>query len=211
MGENGLIRRVRIEGPLAPGEPPESVRVLDLMDLGNRRERYAQLLRVPHQLSDSVAHHAVYRPLTFHCANAGDFAMSEKNETVVKRFIEECINRKKVELMDKLFSPDYINHAATSDISPDLEGYKERVRYMIAAFPDLSIAIEDLFSDGDRVAVRLTARGTHQGSYLGVPPTGELATWTAIAIYRVVDGRIVERWENRDDLGMMRQLGLLQG
>ena len=61
--------------------------------------------------------------------------MSKNNETVVKRFIVECINRKKVELMDKLFSPDYINHAATPDISPDLEGYKERLRYMIAALP----------------------------------------------------------------------------
>ena len=50
-----------------------------------------------------------------------------------------------------------------------------------------------------------------QAGYLGVAPTGERASWTAIAIYRVVDGRIVERWENRDDLGMMRQLGLVQG
>ena len=137
--------------------------------------------------------------------------MSRENETVVQRFMVGCINEKNVALMDELFSPDYINHGATSDISPDLKGYKERLGYMIAAFPDLSITIEDLFSAGDKVAVRLTARGTHQNSYLGVAPTGKQATWTAIAIYRVVDSQIVERWENRDDLGMMRQLGLIQG
>jgi predicted ester cyclase len=137
--------------------------------------------------------------------------MSEQTETVVRRFLEECLTGKNMGLIDELFSPEYVNNAATPDISPDLDGYKERVGYMIAAFPDLSIEVHDLFSDGDRVAVRLTASGTHRGIYMGVVPTGERASWTAIAIYRVVDGRIVERWENRDDLGMMRHLGLVQG
>ena len=137
--------------------------------------------------------------------------MSEQTETVVRRFLEECLTGKNMALMDELFSPEYVNNAATPDISPDLDGYKKRVGYMIEAFPDLSIEVHDLFSDGDRVAVLLTASGTHSANFLGVAPTGERASWTAIAIYRVVDGRIVERWENRDDLGMMRQLGLVQG
>ena len=136
--------------------------------------------------------------------------MSEENETLVHRFIEECINQKNLALADVLFSPDYINHAATSDISPDLEGYKHRLGYMMAAFPDLNIAIEDVFSERDKVAVRLTVRGTHKDNYMGVPPTDKQATWTAIAIYKLVDGQIVERWENRDDLGLMRQLGIVQ-
>ena len=134
--------------------------------------------------------------------------MSEENETLVYRFIEECINQNNLELADELFSSGYINHGATSDIPPDLDGYKRRLAYMIEAFPDLNIAIEDIFSYGDRVAVRLTVRGTHKGRYLSVPPTGKQATWTAIAIYRLADGQIVERWENRDELSLMQQLGM---
>ena len=136
--------------------------------------------------------------------------MSDQTESVVRRFLEECLTGKRVAVIDELFSPGYVNNAATSDITPDLEGYKERVGYMIESFPDLKIDIHDIFSVGDRVAVRLTARGTHRADFLGVAPTGRRMSWTAIAIYRVVDGRIVERWENRDDLGMMQQLGLVQ-
>ena len=136
--------------------------------------------------------------------------MSVENETVVKRYIEECINRNNLDLADELFSPSYVNNAATSDIPPDLDGYKRRLAYMIEAFPDLNIAIEDVFSYGDKVAVRLTVRGTHKGSYMGVPPTGKQATWTAIAIYKLADGQIVERWENRDELALRQQLGMVQ-
>ena len=136
--------------------------------------------------------------------------MSRENEAIVRRFIDQCINQKNLALADELFAPDYVNHAATPDIPPDLEGYKQRLGYMIAAFPDLNIAIEDVFSEEDKVAVRLSIRGTHEGDYMGAPPTGKHATWTAIAVYKIEDGKIVERWENRDDLGLMRQLGMAQ-
>ena len=102
--------------------------------------------------------------------------MSAQTETVVRRFLEECLTAKNIALMDDLFSPEYVNNAATPDISPDLNGYRERIGYMIAAFPDLNIEIHDLFSYDDRVAVRLTARGTHKGAYLGVAPSGGQAS-----------------------------------
>ena len=135
--------------------------------------------------------------------------MSAENEAVVRRFVEECVNGRKLALIDELFSTDYVNHAATADITADREGYKVRMGYMIEAFPDLNLAIDDMFSQGDQVAVRLTASGTNTGIYVGHPPTGKHATWTAVAIYRLVDGRVVERWENRDDLGLNRQLGIV--
>ena len=78
------------------------------------------------------------------------------NESVIRRFIEECLNERKFELVDELFSPNYINHAATQDIAPDLEGYKQRLAYMVHGFPDLHVQIEDIFSAGDKVALRLT-------------------------------------------------------
>ena len=127
-------------------------------------------------------------------------------ELVIQRFIGECINNRKLDIVDELFSPEYVNNAATPDISPDLDGYKQRLSYMLQAFPDLHITIEDIFSAGDKVAIRLTANGTHQGQGMGIPASGKHAIWTATAIYRVVGGRIIERWENRDDLGLLRQL-----
>ena len=134
---------------------------------------------------------------------------AEKNETVIRRFIEECLNQRKIDLVDELFSPNYVNHAATSDIEPDLEGYKRRIGYMLQGFPDLHVEIEDLFGVGDKVAVRLTASGTHCAACMGIPATGTHATWTALAIYQIAGGRIVQRWENRDDLGLMQQLGVI--
>ena len=131
---------------------------------------------------------------------------SERIESVIRRFFGECINNRRLDLIEELFSPEYVNNAATPDISPDLEGYKQRLSYMTQAFPDLHVTIEDIFSVGDKVAIRLTASGTHQGQHMGIPATGNHAIWTATAIYQVVGGRIVERWENRDDLGLLRQL-----
>ena len=134
--------------------------------------------------------------------------MSSENEDVVRRFINDCINERQLELLHELFSPDYINHAATSDISNDLDGYKTRLGYMIEGFPDLNIEINDSLSIGDMVVVRLTIRGTQLGIYFNKPASGRQATWTAIAIYRITEGRIVERWENRDDLGLLQQLNI---
>ena len=136
--------------------------------------------------------------------------MPQQNEQIVRRFLEDCINAQNIELVDELFSPDYINNAATPDISPDLEGYKQRLAYMMRGFPDLNIKIEDIFSHGDKVALRLTASGTHQAECMGIPATRKHATWTAIAIYQIKDGKIVQRWENRDDLGLMTQLGAVK-
>ena len=132
-----------------------------------------------------------------------------ENESVVRRFIEECINQRKLELVDELFSPAYVNNAATADISPDLAGYKQRLAYMVKGFPDLHLTIEDIFSVGNKVAIRLTVRGTHQEVFMGIPATGKHATWTAIAIFQIADGRVVQRWENRDDLGLFTQLGVV--
>ena len=70
---------------------------------------------------------------------------SECIELVIQRFIGECINNRKLDLVDELFSPEYVNNAATPDISPDLDGYKQRLSYMLQAFPDLQITMEDIF------------------------------------------------------------------
>jgi predicted ester cyclase len=78
------------------------------------------------------------------------------------------------------------------------------------AFPDLDVIVDDMIAEGDKVAAHWTARGTHQGPFLGVPVTGKRVAQTGIDTYRYVDGKIVEWWRNDDTLGLMQQFGGLQ-
>ena len=75
------------------------------------------------------------------------------------------------------------------------------------AFPDLELTTEDIVAEGDKVAIRNTWRGTHQGSFHGLPPTGKRVAFTGTDIIRFVDGRIAEQWADLDALGLMQQLG----
>jgi hypothetical protein len=80
------------------------------------------------------------------------------------------------------------------------------------AFPDLHVEVHDVFGEGDRVAARLTVSGTHRGVLMGtIQPTGKHAVWEGIDIFRIRDGHIMERWNSRDLLGLMRQLGVVGG
>ena len=75
-----------------------------------------------------------------------------------------------------------------------------------AAFPDLRLTVEEMVAEGDRVSVRFTARGTHQGEFSGVPPTGSRVAWEVISIVRVAVGKIAERWSQSDVEGLRQQL-----
>ena len=76
----------------------------------------------------------------------------------------------------------------------------------LTAFPDLHFTVEDIIADQDKVVTRLTCRGTQQGAFMGIPPTGKQATTTAIDINRFAGGKSVEHWLNMDTLGLLQQL-----
>jgi len=80
---------------------------------------------------------------------------------------------------------------------------------LFTAFPDLHGTIEDLIAEGDKVVDRMTCEGTHQGMFMGAPPTGKRVKWSFIDINRIVDGKIVEHWAEVDTMGIMQQLGLV--
>ena len=117
------------------------------------------------------------------------------------------MNRKNVALMNEMVSPRFVNRDALPGVPSDRAGYRQQVANFVATFPDIHLTIEDLIAEGDKVVCRMTASGTHTGNVSERPPAGRKATWAAILIFRIEDGKIVERWETRDDLGMMRQLG----
>jgi predicted ester cyclase len=105
------------------------------------------------------------------------------------------------------------NHTGDLDAAGDLfatelaEAARQEAADFRRGFPDVVSTIEDLVAEGDRVAARWTARATHLGGYLGVPPTGKEVEFTGISMYRIEGGRIAESWTDEDDLGLMRQIG----
>ena len=111
--------------------------------------------------------------------------------------------------MDELVAEDFLNHAAPPDRQRGRQGLKDVVRMFESAFPDFHYEVEDVITEGEKVAVRDLFRGTHEGDCMGIPATGNRVTMEAIHIYRFSEGKLAEHWVARDDLGMMRQLGVV--
>ncbi len=122
----------------------------------------------------------------------------------------EAFNQRDLSAADEIFAPSYVLHnpLAPLDLPRGPDGVRQQHAGYLAAFPDAQIAVEDLIAEGNRVAVRATVRGTHQGTFLGVAPTGRQVTLEAITIYRVEAGKIVEDWTLADIPGLLQQLGV---
>jgi steroid delta-isomerase-like uncharacterized protein len=132
--------------------------------------------------------------------------MPEGNEAVIWRLIEEVLNQGQTDLLAELVAADHVGHDPLGD-HYGREGLRIVVAEYRAAFPDLRVTIEDLVTDGDRVVRRFTLRGTHDGSFMGIPPTGRVVTAAGIAIDRFTDGKVAESWVSLDALNLLRQLG----
>jgi steroid delta-isomerase-like uncharacterized protein len=131
--------------------------------------------------------------------------MSTANKEVVRR-LYEAWDRQDLDAAASLVAEDFVNHSSNSQ---GREGIHEEGQYWFAAFPDAKVSIEDLLADGDRVAVRLRATATHQGEFLGTPPTGKAVEMSEIDIFRVENGLIAESWAVPDVFGLMSQIGAL--
>lgn len=133
----------------------------------------------------------------------------EANKALVRRFFEEVWSTGDVSRRDAFLDPDYRGHMAGSPAPIDREGWTGWFQGFRTAFPDARFSVEDMIAEGDRVAARLTMRGTHLGPMNGVPATGRAVVVTGMSIERVANGRIVEGWNQNDALGLLGQLGLL--
>jgi steroid delta-isomerase-like uncharacterized protein len=134
---------------------------------------------------------------------------AETNRVVARRFGEEVWGRGDVQAADEVLAEDFIEHRPAPGQGPGREGHKQVLKVWRAAFPDLTISVDDLLADGDRVVLRWTAHATHRGELMGMPATGRRVTLTGIDILRIVDGRIVERWGEFNSTEMLQQLGAL--
>ena len=111
----------------------------------------------------------------------------EENKAFVQRYVEEPWNQGNVAVLDELCAPNFHLEGLGG-----VEAFKEAITAFRTGFPDLHFTIEEIIAEGDKVAYRWTARGTHQGEYAGIAPTGKTITATGITILRIVDGKVVE-------------------
>ena len=133
----------------------------------------------------------------------------EQQSTTYEQEWVAGLNRGDVSTADRAFAPDCIIHIAGSpERNLGLAGFKQMVVGLLAAFPDLRFTIEDQVVAGDKVTTRWTAEGTHRGPLGEVKATGKHMRIDGLILDRVVGDRVVERWEQWDQLGMMQQLGL---
>jgi steroid delta-isomerase-like uncharacterized protein len=146
-------------------------------------------------------------------ATGGDTTMRTSSElealkALVRRDFEQTWNQMRYEGIDELFADSYVNHNPIPGFPTGREGIKQLLKVYKVAFPDMHFTVEDQIAEGDTVVTRWTMRGTHQGDLFGTAPTGRRVEVEGITIFRVQDGRIVERWAQLDALGQMRQLGI---
>lgn len=120
---------------------------------------------------------------------------TEENKAIVRRWSEELFNQGHLEVADEIVAPTYRRHDPGDPfVVEGPEDLKRLVCMLRAHVPDLHINVEDVIAEGDKVVTRYT---------------GALGTLSGIQIFRLVDGKIVESWANRDDLGALRQRGVI--
>jgi len=133
---------------------------------------------------------------------------TDANKELVRRFYAEVWAGGNFGFAEDVFADDYIRHdLRPTKAAPGPVGQGLIAKQFRGAFPDLEWRVDLVLGDGDLVAARWTASGTHSGAWGDVAPTGRKATFSGVNIFRFADGKDVEIWNYRDDLGLMTQIG----
>lgn len=133
---------------------------------------------------------------------------AQENKVVVRRFVEEIFVKGNVDAVDKLVTSDFTPHSWGS-VPPGADSLKQAVKRVAAGLSDVSMKIEDMITEEDKVAVRLAARATHTGPFMGLPASGKSYAISETHIFHMRDGKVAEHWRDADMLGLMQQLGAL--
>jgi predicted ester cyclase len=133
---------------------------------------------------------------------------TEENKALVRRFYEE-IDKGNIDAMDELVAEDYVDHSPPPfPVPAGLDGVKAAFKMFWDATPGRHV-IEDQIAEGDKVVTRLSAYGKHEGDLPGIPRTGNDMEMTATVIHRIADGKLVEKWSDKDVLRMLQQLEVI--
>jgi predicted ester cyclase len=109
-------------------------------------------------------------------------------------------------LLAQALSADFVDHLPREE-ERSIEGLKHYVSIYRTAFPDIQDSVEEIVAEGDKVVVRWSSRGTHQGEFMGVAPTGRDVAFTGMRLFRIAENKIAESWVNIDERGLQEQLG----
>ena len=134
---------------------------------------------------------------------------AEENRQLIRRFYDEGWTKNNLDVYDELVVDDFTDHQAMPGLPPGREGFKALNVMFRSAFPDLRVDVDNVVAEDDKVGCRWRSTGTHEGELFGIPPTGNKVEVTATVFYRVENGRLAEGWIARDDVGLMRQLGVI--
>ena len=134
---------------------------------------------------------------------------AEDNKALIRRFYQ-AIDDGNLDAIDELVAENYLDHSPPPfpGIGPGREGLKQSFRMFWDATPGHH-EIEDQIAEGDKVVTRITAHGVHERDLPGIPATGCQVTMTGTAIHRIENGKITEKWSDKDTLGLLQQLGVL--
>ena len=130
----------------------------------------------------------------------------EQNKGIQRGYVE-ALNRGDSAFVEGYLHPEYVFHGPMGDLNK--EQFSQSHAAILAAFPDLELTIEDQIAEGDKVVMRWTGRGRHEGEFQGLAPTGKEVVITGITISRIEGGKEIEAWEEVNMLGLMQQLGAI--
>ena len=131
----------------------------------------------------------------------------EVNKSLVSRYIDEVWHRKRIAVVDDFLAPEFRRYLSPLTPPLTLDGQKQRLEGFRDAFPDVQLKVETMLAEGDRVAFRSTMRGTHEGEFQGIRPTGRKFTIYLLDEIRIQNGRFVEHWGGPDLFDLLKQLG----
>lgn len=137
--------------------------------------------------------------------------VTQVNKHIARRILEELWGEGDLAVADELLAPDVVDHNSIPGMPPGRDGQKQAVQMFRAAFSQMKITVDELIVEGNLVVDRWTATMKHEGEFAGIPPTGRTVTITGMDISRIAGGKVVEIWHQEDILGLLRQLGVIQG
>ena len=132
-----------------------------------------------------------------------------ENKAVIRRLFDQVYNDQNLGVLDELVAEDVVNHSATEEHKHGIEGFRHVMEWGAALMPAGRYELLDMIAEGEMVACRVRVSGTQSGEVFGIPPTGKSFTAEHVHWHRVTDGKLVERWAVRDDLGTLIQLGII--
>src|SRR5215203_5423010 len=126
---------------------------------------------------------------------------------LAQRWFAEVMNEGNEDLIDELCAENFVDHDPLPGTGPDRQGIHDFVKLVRSAFPDLQTTVDEIIAEGDRIAVRSTFRGTHEGDFMGIPATGKKVEVSNYDFVRFENDQAAEHWGTIDSAALMEQIG----